>query len=131
MKHDLKAIEYPVEYCEKIYKLITEKKNAQVMRLNRDVISSSKIFNNKLQLLSIFAEFDENNDGFISVDEFGKVLSAQGFTKEETQNMFNKFDEDGNGNISFEEFVQAFEEHWGPNMQNMNDNDNEDSQVTF
>ncbi|KAK4361577.1 hypothetical protein RND71_020529 [Anisodus tanguticus] len=57
-----------------------------------------------------FNVFDQNSDGFISVDELKSVLCSlglkQGRTIEDCKQMINKVDIDGDGMVNFAEFKQ-------------------------
>ncbi|KAK4370699.1 hypothetical protein RND71_010174 [Anisodus tanguticus] len=57
-----------------------------------------------------FNVFDQNGDGFISVDELKSVLASlglkQGRTIEDCKQMIKKVDIDGDGMVNFAEFKQ-------------------------
>ncbi|GMH27949.1 hypothetical protein Nepgr_029792 [Nepenthes gracilis] len=57
-----------------------------------------------------FNVFDQNGDGFITVEELGSVLQSfgmkQGRTIEDCKKMINKVDVDGDGKVSYQEFKQ-------------------------
>ncbi|KAF0888796.1 hypothetical protein E2562_017795 [Oryza meyeriana var. granulata] len=57
-----------------------------------------------------FNVFDQNGDGFITVDELRSVLSSlglkQGRTAEDCRRMISKVDADGDGRVDFKEFKQ-------------------------
>ncbi|KAJ1387857.1 EF-Hand 1, calcium-binding site [Sesbania bispinosa] len=57
-----------------------------------------------------FNVFDQNRDGFITVDELRAVLSSlglkQGRTVEECKRMIMKVDVDGDGMVNYKEFKQ-------------------------
>ncbi|XP_015698545.1 probable calcium-binding protein CML28 [Oryza brachyantha] len=57
-----------------------------------------------------FNVFDQNGDGFITVDELQSVLSTlglkQGRTAEDCRRMISKVDADGDGRVDFKEFKQ-------------------------
>ncbi|XP_039133164.1 calmodulin-like protein 7 [Dioscorea cayenensis subsp. rotundata] len=57
-----------------------------------------------------FNVFDQNGDGFITVDELRSVLSSlglkQGRTVEDCRRMIMKVDVDGDGMVNFKEFRQ-------------------------
>ncbi|KAF0910318.1 hypothetical protein E2562_001498 [Oryza meyeriana var. granulata] len=59
------------------------------------------------QLKEVFALFDKNNDGIVTSQELGEVLSSlgQNHTEAELQNMIREVDADGNGVIDFHEFL--------------------------
>lgn len=53
---------------------------------------------------------DVNKDGYLSKEEFGKMLKSQNerISDEEIEKMMKVVDENGDGKIQFEEFVKAF-----------------------
>uniref|UniRef100_A0A0D9XXX8 EF-hand domain-containing protein n=1 Tax=Leersia perrieri TaxID=77586 RepID=A0A0D9XXX8_9ORYZ len=57
-----------------------------------------------------FNVFDQNGDGFITVEELRSVLSSlglkQGRTAEDCRRMISKVDADGDGRVDFKEFKQ-------------------------
>lgn len=57
-----------------------------------------------------FNVFDQNGDGFITVDELKTVLSSlglkQGKTLEECRKMIMQVDVDGDGRVNYKEFRQ-------------------------
>ncbi|KAL6641718.1 hypothetical protein ACP70R_019899 [Stipagrostis hirtigluma subsp. patula] len=57
-----------------------------------------------------FNVFDQNGDGYITVDELRAVLSSlglkQGRTAEDCRKMISKVDADGDGRVDFTEFKQ-------------------------
>lgn len=61
-------------------------------------------------MLEAFNVFDQNRDGFISVDELRTVLASlglhQGRSLEECRKMIVKVDIDGDGMVNFKEFRQ-------------------------
>ena len=68
-----------------------------------------KIFNSVNFLKSAFDYFDENGDGFISVEQVEKKFlqsskNKSSVAKKELKNLFKSIDEDQDGYISFQEF---------------------------
>ncbi|RUP13807.1 hypothetical protein BC936DRAFT_139715 [Jimgerdemannia flammicorona] len=59
------------------------------------------------KLMKAFAAYDENGDGFISVEEFHKALTNAGqkVTLKDVEKLVSKVDKDGDGVISFMEFA--------------------------
>uniref|UniRef100_A0A0R0HP89 EF-hand domain-containing protein n=2 Tax=Glycine max TaxID=3847 RepID=A0A0R0HP89_SOYBN len=57
-----------------------------------------------------FNVFDQNRDGFITVEELGTVLASlglkQGRTLDECKKMIMKVDVDGDGMVNYKEFRQ-------------------------
>ncbi|KAJ8618901.1 hypothetical protein MRB53_015087 [Persea americana] len=51
-----------------------------------------------------FNVFDENGDGFISVEELRSLGLKQGKTVEDCKKMIRQVDVDGNGMVDFTEF---------------------------
>ncbi|XP_047982786.1 calmodulin-like protein 3 [Salvia hispanica] len=66
--------------------------------------------NEEEDMKEAFNVFDQNGDGFISVEELGSVLASlglrQGRGAEECEKMINKVDADGDGRVDFNEFKQ-------------------------
>eukprot|EP00057_Strongylocentrotus_purpuratus_P032849 XP_789104.4 PREDICTED: calmodulin-A [Strongylocentrotus purpuratus] len=58
-----------------------------------------------------FNSFDRNNDGVISVDEFGDVIRTLGQnpTKKDIEDAVKRFDENKNGTIEFNEFIKMID----------------------
>lgn len=65
---------------------------------------------NEEDMREAFNVFDQNADGFITVDELRTVLSSlglkQGRTVQDCKNMISKVDVDGDGMVDFKEFKQ-------------------------
>ncbi|CDY28045.1 BnaC05g44470D [Brassica napus] len=61
-------------------------------------------------IIEAFNVFDQNRDGFITVEELRSVLSSlglkQGRTLEDCKRMISKVDVDGDGMVNFKEFKQ-------------------------
>ncbi|RUS12987.1 putative calmodulin [Endogone sp. FLAS-F59071] len=59
------------------------------------------------RLIQAFKEYDENGDGYISVEEFHKALTRAGqkVTLKDVEKLVSKVDQDGDGVISFMEFA--------------------------
>jgi len=55
--------------------------------------------------MDLFRDWDENQDGLISVQEFVKAMAPLGLevTREEATELFDEFDPDGSGTIEFKE----------------------------
>ena len=57
-----------------------------------------------------FSVFDQNGDGYITIEELRSVLASlglkQGRTVEECRQMINKVDANGDGRVDFKEFSQ-------------------------
>ncbi|ELT90122.1 hypothetical protein CAPTEDRAFT_218741 [Capitella teleta] len=68
-----------------------------------------KIQQKKLEIYETFGKYDEDQDGFISVDEAHKVLSKEfGFSEERSRTMVRKFDLNGDGMVSYIEFTEFY-----------------------
>eukprot|EP00966_Prymnesium_polylepis_P039369 913567-Prymnesium_polylepis.1 len=61
---------------------------------------------NRLELL--FAEFDLDNSGAITIDEFENIMNRvnAGMTRQEIADLTRQVDKDGNSEIDYDEFVQ-------------------------
>ncbi|KAK8629842.1 hypothetical protein V6N13_078664 [Hibiscus sabdariffa] len=61
-------------------------------------------------MMEAFNVFDQNRDGFITVEELRSVLSSlglkQGRTLEDCKRMIQKVDVDGDGMVNYKEFKQ-------------------------
>jgi len=66
---------------------------------------------NMEKLREAFAEFDVNDDGFISKKELSDVMSNFGnmITNEELDEMIKVVDKDGNGLVDFKEFLNLMD----------------------
>ena len=58
----------------------------------------------------IFAHYDKNQDGTISVNELGEVMKGLGVnhSQAELQEIIKKIDKDGSGKIEFEELLNLY-----------------------
>ncbi|KAL3512181.1 hypothetical protein ACH5RR_024898 [Cinchona calisaya] len=58
------------------------------------------------EIHEVFALYDQDHDGFISVTELHKILSRLGerCSVHDCENMIKSVDSDGDGSVSFEEF---------------------------
>ena len=66
-----------------------------------------------VSLLEAFREFDKNNSGYITVDEFRNVLSESGETtlsEQEINEMIAKVDKNNDKKIRYPEFVELMKE---------------------
>uniref|UniRef100_A0A0E0KIA5 EF-hand domain-containing protein n=1 Tax=Oryza punctata TaxID=4537 RepID=A0A0E0KIA5_ORYPU len=71
------------------------------------------------QLKEVFAFFDKNNDGVITSEELGEVLSSlgQNHSEAELKRIIKEADADGNGVIDFHEFLNLMAHSWLKNDQ--------------
>ena len=62
------------------------------------------------QYWEIFQKFDEDESGYIDVEELRTMVKTCGvdMTIEELQEIIKEFDTDGSGQIDFQEFIQIF-----------------------
>ena len=69
----------------------------------------TSLFANAVRVIDLFREWDIDNDGQISREEFAHALPLLGIqtTKSQTDALFDDFDTDGSGEISFKETGQA------------------------
>merc|ERR1712167_149314 len=61
-----------------------------------------------------FKNFDLNDSGAVSVDEFARVMEKFGLTavpEAEIQEFFSSYDVDGSGELSYDEFISALPIH--------------------
>ena len=58
-----------------------------------------------------FDRYDDNEDGFIDLQEFGQFLRAIGLnpTDDEVKELFDKMDNDNSGMIEFDEFIHILD----------------------
>ncbi|KAK8475704.1 hypothetical protein V6N13_053669 [Hibiscus sabdariffa] len=73
--------------------------------------------NEEEDMAEAFKVFDQNGDGYISVDELMSILVSlglkQGKTIEDCEKMIMKVDVDGDGRVNFLEFKKMMEEGGG------------------
>jgi Ca2+-binding EF-hand superfamily protein len=76
-------------------------------------------FNNKTRAHRLFAMFDKNKNGKISIGEFKGVLDkfSIGFTVDEVGDIVRELDEDGNIMIGVEEFEKLLEKYTPEELQ--------------
>ncbi|XP_027072378.1 calmodulin-like protein 3 [Coffea eugenioides] len=93
--------------------------------------------NKKVQLRSIFATFDKNNDGYITEQELKDSLNniGMGMTESDIADMVRKVDSNGDGLIDLEEFCESFDSLIGRGEMNEEEqerdaNDDEDEEVS-
>ncbi|KAL2465525.1 Calmodulin-like protein 5 [Abeliophyllum distichum] len=66
---------------------------------------------NKIEIRSVFATFDKNKDGFITMHELKDSLKNIGIFEgdKHVADMFGRVDSNGDGLIDFDEFCELFE----------------------
>ncbi|KAK8704768.1 hypothetical protein V6N13_048381 [Hibiscus sabdariffa] len=73
--------------------------------------------NEEEDMAEAFKVFDQNGDGYISVEELMSILVSlglkQGKTVEDCERMIMKVDVDGDGRVNFLEFKKMMEEGGG------------------
>lgn len=71
--------------------------------------------NKKVELRSVFATFDKNNDGYITKQELKDSLNSIGMdmTESDIADMVRKVDSNGDGLIDLEEFCESFDSLMG------------------
>ena len=95
----------------------------------RDKIEVSSGFADKAQLAKTvkahFAEFDTDNSGQISYQEFFAAMTKLNFigVQRELEGLFNKYDDDASGTISYEEFAMHLFSMGGGNYLNKDAHD--------
>ncbi|KAL3505254.1 hypothetical protein ACH5RR_035095 [Cinchona calisaya] len=74
--------------------------------------SSPKSSTKEDELRQVFAYFDDNKDGKISVEELRAYFASVGdsLSREEALRIINEFDKDGDNLLEFREFVQLIEQ---------------------
>jgi calmodulin len=60
-------------------------------------------------LRAAFRSYDQDGDGYVTIDELRRVLAGQGeqLTASELEEVLRDLDTDGDGRVSFEEFLAA------------------------
>ncbi|KAK7404488.1 hypothetical protein VNO78_05418 [Psophocarpus tetragonolobus] len=110
------------EWLEKLGMLIPEKELAQMIDANGegwlDVDQFRQLYQSLMDMeeehdedmREAFNIFDQNRDGFITVEELHSVLASlglkQGTTLHHCKNMILQVDVDGDGMVNFNEFCQ-------------------------
>eukprot|EP00977_Amphora_coffeiformis_P018472 scaffold6506_cov171-Amphora_coffeaeformis.AAC.20 len=76
-------------------------------KLALNVIAKKSTSNEIIALRKVFEEFDTQNDGTITLDEFTKALSSSDFSEEEIKAIFQKVDVNKTDVINYTEFLAA------------------------
>lgn len=82
--------------------------NPRIKKLMNEI--EDKVFNGKVKIYQVFKQFDKDNDGYVSYDDFEKCLtSIKVFaTPEEMGALLTHVDKNKNGFLDFSEFSQVF-----------------------
>ena len=76
-------------------------------KLALNVIAKKSTSNEIIGLRKVFEEFDTQNDGTITLDEFTKALSSSDYSEEEIKAIFHKVDVNKTDVINYTEFLAA------------------------
>ena len=105
-----KEIKTLLDGLEKEGKIDTEEMLKKVGRGTKwGLIKKAIVQRNELR--KQFDHWDKNQVGFITKDDFRKILQnkiSSNITEEEVNKIMEKTDNDGDGQIDFEEFLKAF-----------------------
>ena len=69
-----------------------------------------KVFNGKVKLFHVFRQFDKDNDGYISYEDFDNCLKSikMDVSKEDQGKMLKLIDKNSHGYLTFTEFSKVF-----------------------
>lgn len=61
----------------------------------------------RTQIRKVFKFFDEDEGGFVTIDEFNRAMERFGIPlkRNQTMSFFNRYDKDGSGTLSYDEFI--------------------------
>jgi Ca2+-binding EF-hand superfamily protein len=61
----------------------------------------------RTQVRKVFKFFDEDEGGYVTIDEFNAAMERFGIPlrRNQTMSFFNRYDKDGSGTISYDEFI--------------------------
>lgn len=78
-------------------------------------------YNKKVELRSVFATFDKNNDGYITKQELKDSLNSigMGMTEKDIADMIKRVDSNGDGLIDLDEFCESFDSLCGGGEMNV------------
>jgi len=67
---------------------------------------------NKLQPSALYSEIDQNDDGFITIDEFSELVAKVNLSinRSQLQQCFDYFDRDKDRRVNLREFVKVLEQ---------------------
>lgn len=84
-----------------------------VVMMRNHLLDEASMPTPEQELKEVFAVFDKDGDGYISVDELKQALNNLGerLTNEELKAMMEAADEDGDGRINFAEFNSMMKTH--------------------
>ena len=79
-----------------------------------------KLASNSEELMSLFAEWDEDGDGNIDFEEFRRAVLMMGIraSREDIKEMFELCDEDGSGSIALAELMAVLDDGPSPEKPN-------------
>lgn len=69
-----------------------------------------KVFNGKVKLFQVFRQFDKDNDGYISYEDFDNCLKSikMDVSKDDVGKMMKLIDKNNTGYLTFTEFGKVF-----------------------
>jgi Ca2+-binding EF-hand superfamily protein len=69
-----------------------------------------KVFNGKVKLFQVFRQFDKDNDGYVSYEDFENCLKSIKIeaTKQEISSMIKLIDKNNQGYLNFTDFSKVF-----------------------
>lgn len=90
--------------------------NQNIKRLVNEI--EDKVFNGKVKLYNVFKQFDKDNDGYVSYDDFEKCLKSIKVqaNKEEISSIMKLIDKNDNGYLNFTEFSKTFSPNMSENL---------------
>ena len=76
------------------------------MKARRGSIAVKEEMEREEEAHFIFARYDRDRSGTLTVDELSKALSSCGMEPEEIEELFGQSDENADGVVSFDEFAK-------------------------
>ena len=77
-----------------------------------------KVFNGKVKLFHVFRQFDKDNDGYVSYEDFESCLKSikVDASKQELASMIKLIDHNQKGYLNFTEFSKVFSQNMSENL---------------
>ena len=84
-----------------------------------------KVFNGKVKLYHVFRQFDKDQDGYVSYEDFEGCLKSikVDATKQEIASMIKLIDHNSKGYLNFHEFSKVFSPSMSDNLVKVPQND--------